>query len=268
MQKTVRINLQARKNVLKQVNKKRVKDAKTEWNQYHQQKLSTERTARQYVKEERAHRREDWILGPLAPNRNVGTNKGTYGTVDVEMIQSPAIPKQVQGGPKRPGYDVMEYEGKHKGIAFTGDTIVGNVVVDDRVVVVHGPERIRGIIGDVLSVDYQREELRITNVNVVSTCSFYPAQGNLSYTNNPVPGRYQDPSYRPPAPGQCREPRTSPLQHNGNAHPNEPRAPRRQNHKRRWHNQRCHHPPRPRRSSLCPARTRLEPPGTHAIRNG
>lgn len=172
MQKTVRINLQARKNLLKQTQKSKLGQAKQEWSQYHLQKQVTERKARQYVKEERANRREDWILGPLAPNRNVGTSKGTFGTVDTELIQSPLIPKPVMAKPKRVGYDASDYEGQDKKLAFTGDTIVGNVVVGDRVVVVHGPERIRGVIGTVQNVDLQREELRIDNVNVVSThCS-------------------------------------------------------------------------------------------------
>lgn len=167
MQKTVRINLQARKNLLKKSHKDQIAAAKQEWNQYHQQKNTIDKKARQYVKEERANRREDWILGPLAPNRNVGQGKGTFGTIDVDLIQSPTIPKQVKGDPKFPGYDAVNYE-KKKGLAFRGDTIVGNVVAGDRVVVVHGPERIRGKIGHVSSVDYDREELRIENINLVS----------------------------------------------------------------------------------------------------
>jgi len=169
MQKTVRINLQARKNLLKQAQKEKLAKTKLEWSQYHLQKQVTERKARQYVKEERANRREDWILGPLAPNRNVGVNKGTFGTVEPELIQTSAVPRSVRARPKIVGYDAADYEGLDKKWAFTGDTIVGNVVAGDRVVVVHGSERIRGTIGNVLSVDYEREELRIDNVNVVST---------------------------------------------------------------------------------------------------
>jgi len=199
MQKTVRINLQARKNLLKQNHKSKNAAAKKEWNQYHLQKNVTENKARQYVKEERANRREDWILGPLAPNRNVGTNKGTFGTVDVDLIQSPAVPKQVKARPVRAGYDATDWEGKHKSSAFTGDTIVGNVVVGDRVVVVHGPERIRGVIGPVLSVDYEREELRIENVNVVSTrrkkYSFYA--DTLVLGRHPHPGHLASTSSKP-----------------------------------------------------------------------
>jgi len=174
MQKTVRINLQARKNLLKQAQEKKVACAKKEWNQYHQQKQVLDAKTRQYVKEERANRREDWILGPLAPNRNVGTSKGTFGTVDVELLQTPMVPTQVQEGPKRLGYDASDYEGKHKRKAFTGRTVVGNVVAGDRVVVVRGPERIRGKIGSVLTVDHDREELRIDNINVVSTACASP----------------------------------------------------------------------------------------------
>lgn len=206
MQKTVRINLQARKNLLKQTRKSKVAAAKHEWNQYHLQKNVTERTARRYVKEERANRREDWILGPLAPNRNIGNSKGTFGTIDVEMIQSPMVPRQVKAAPKRPGYDAMDWEGKHKNIAFTGDTIVGNVAVDDRVVVVHGPERIKGMIGTVLSVDEDREELRIQNINVVSIRPALSRKGKTPDTDTPATGRYSHPSHRPSTCSQRRKP--------------------------------------------------------------
>lgn len=175
MQKAIRINLQARKQAVKAAQRSREKQDYAAWKEYYQQKQMNDKKLREYIKEERAHRREDWMLGPLAPNRNVGLDKGTFGTIDVQSIQRPQIPKPAQGGPKVKGDVATDWEGKHRKLKFKGNTIVGNVVVGDRVCVVHGHPRIKGQIGYVSVVDPEREELRITNINVVCTVTPTPS---------------------------------------------------------------------------------------------
>lgn len=44
------------------------------------------------IKAARLARREDWLLGPLAPRRDLGSSKDTYGTVDSTHVQH--IPKR------------------------------------------------------------------------------------------------------------------------------------------------------------------------------
>lgn len=127
-----------------------------------------QRIRRSYLKEERANRREDWLLGPLAPNRNVGKEKGKLGTISSDIVSNPDLPKAVRASPQGYGYDAVDKTGQGKNKLFKGRTIVGNVVAGDRVVVVHGPERLRGQIGEVLSVDHKKEELKVKDVNIVS----------------------------------------------------------------------------------------------------
>ncbi|MCJ1287003.1 hypothetical protein MMC26_006350 [Xylographa opegraphella] len=68
-------------------------------------------------------RREDWLLGPLAPKRDVGSAKETYGTLDARRLQS---------------VDKAKHQIKDWGI-----------VEGDRVVVVQDGHREKGNIGKV-----------------------------------------------------------------------------------------------------------------------
>lgn len=164
MQKTVRINLLARNNAAKHFQKYKQRKTKAEWDDWHRMTNQNKAAQGKHVVEERRHRRQDWIAGPLAPKRDTGTDKGVFGTVGVERIQHPDIPESVRTGPRKEGYAIT----LDKDEPFTGDTIVGNVVSGDRVVIVAGPERLRGLIGHVNSVDLAREEVKLANINSVS----------------------------------------------------------------------------------------------------
>lgn len=110
-----------------------------------------------YLREERQHRREDWMLGPLAPNRDSGVSRNVVGTIDPQLRQIPEVLEPVA--------NVLKAQ-KHK---FTGTSMAGNVVVHDRVVVVAGPERLRGLIGEVIDIDNEKHTLRLKNINLVSS---------------------------------------------------------------------------------------------------
>lgn len=168
MQRTARINLIARNQLTKQSRKAKLRTDKRQWDEWHQVKQQVEQYRRQYTKEERLARREDWVLGPLAPNRDTGLERGVFGTLDRDaVLQNPTVPQSVRDVPKHPGFEARDYgeEGK-KG--FTGRTIAGNVALQDRVVIVHGPDRLRGLIGRVMMVDDEKEEVRLTGINLVS----------------------------------------------------------------------------------------------------
>ena len=89
----------------------------------------------------RTARREDWLLGPLAPRRDVGDHKETYGTV--ESVRLRAV-EQAKGAEK--WYGIRE---------------------GDRVCVVQG-SRDKGKIGRVREVRVRSGECVIEGVNRVS----------------------------------------------------------------------------------------------------
>ncbi|KAH0536084.1 hypothetical protein FGG08_007011 [Glutinoglossum americanum] len=92
------------------------------------------------IKQARITRREDWELGPLAPLRNVGSAKETYGAMEVKRI--------------RPT-EVLQDER----IKFW------NIVEDDRVVVLEG--RDKGKIGAVKSLEKKSNTVTVEGLNMV-----------------------------------------------------------------------------------------------------
>lgn len=167
MQKAIRLNIAGRNSTLKARRKFKEAETKQAWKDWHQLTNRQKVIHGEFRAEERLARRQDWIAGPLAPNRNSGARRGTYGTVTTTLTQLPEIPKSVREGPRLEGYAVRR-ENDKKG--FKGKTIVGNVVQYDRVVIVAGPERLRGLIGTVNHVDHVKEEVKLRNINTVSLC--------------------------------------------------------------------------------------------------
>ena len=93
------------------------------------------------VNKERATRREDWFRGQLAPKRDYGADAGTYGTIGVDFMETPAEPKKV----KKSG-----------------------IVEGDRVVVVQNGHKDQGKIGVVEEVRDRAEKIVVKGINVVS----------------------------------------------------------------------------------------------------
>ncbi|MCJ1319961.1 hypothetical protein MMC15_005297 [Xylographa vitiligo] len=87
----------------------------------------------------RLARREDWLLGPLAPKRDVGSAKETYGTLDARRLR---------------GVDKAKDQIKDWGI-----------VEGDRVVVVQDGHREKGKIGKVREVRKEAEECFVAGLN-------------------------------------------------------------------------------------------------------
>lgn len=87
-----------------------------------------DRWSRQAIKDERKNRREDWLCGPLAPQRDIGNRRDLYGTAGQEIIQAPEMPKRLQAKDEEIG-----------------------IVAGDRVVLVRGLGR--GRIGEVSEVN-------------------------------------------------------------------------------------------------------------------
>lgn len=170
MQKGIRINSQVQKQLAKSSKGVRTKFQRKEWKAFLQSSGTNQQLKQQYYKEEREHRKEDWKLGPLAPNRDAGRQRGLLATVDVQFATPPRVPsyltKDPQHRPKIAGYEFHDYEAS-PALKFKGKTIIGNILVGDRVCVIHGDEKIKGLVGYVKEVMDEQESVRITNINVV-----------------------------------------------------------------------------------------------------
>jgi len=96
----------------------------------------------------RVERREDWELGPLAPRRDVGNFKDTYGTLP---------------GNQTEGVEINREEKARRLIAWGGSK--ANVRIGDRVVALAG--RDKGKIGKIVSIDSKKLEAKVEDLNKV-----------------------------------------------------------------------------------------------------
>lgn len=96
---------------------------------------------RSAVRAARSARREDWLLGPLAPRRDVGEMKDVYGTVNIRQLQR-----------------VDKGDGRWKDWCIREG---------DRVVITGSKQRDRGKIGIVSSVNEKAEDCIVKGFNLV-----------------------------------------------------------------------------------------------------
>ena len=141
MQRALRRNILARNQALKRQRKQSEETLREEAHEVRREKFAAARVERSAAKAERTYRREDWMLGPLAPNRLVGKDGGGYGMLDFLSAQAPTVMKR-----EREKYV--------------------NIVVNDRVVVVSGREK--GKIGKVGNVNVERQTVALYDINLVS----------------------------------------------------------------------------------------------------
>ena len=128
-------------------------DRKNEEKEFEKWTSRKGKALREERRAERRDRREDWINGELAANRNVGLKKGALGTVDATLLSTKELPSYVLPRPEpRTPFQGNEY----------------NIVVGDRVCVVRGVEGVVGKIGTVKDVTPEKGELTVMDVNMVS----------------------------------------------------------------------------------------------------
>jgi hypothetical protein len=124
MQKVLRINILARNKAARKTRRQGLKDLKQEWYDHDQREILHRRAELDQVRAERIARREDWMLGPLAPKRDVGLKQGVYGTIDHVQLKGPELPAAVRKGPKSSGGDIEGregLEGKGEGEKWEGE---------------------------------------------------------------------------------------------------------------------------------------------------
>lgn len=141
MQKVLRRNLLARNQALKRQRRETEEKLNQTKRKIRQEHVSSTRLKTLSINAERRNRREDWVLGPLAPNRVAGKDGGGYGMLAFQVIQVPTVLKT-----KREKYF--------------------NFAKDDRVVVVKGTSR--GKIGKVTKVDEEKQTVELDGINMVS----------------------------------------------------------------------------------------------------
>lgn len=103
----------------------------------------------------RKARKEDWELGPLAPKRDVGDAKRTYG----------ALSAHLQDGSKLRDREVSQMLNRLGWVMF-------NIVEGDRVVLLQG--RDKGKIGKVIEVDKESAQVKVDGLNMVRVS--FPSQ--------------------------------------------------------------------------------------------
>lgn len=114
--------------------------------------------------------REDWLLGPLRPNRAVGTEAARYGVFKSDQMRRPDIPVRVQ----KTRNEVKE----RKGLQVEYPLVVDDkkyfpITEDDRVVIMKGREKDK--IGTVAYILESSHEVVIKGLNMVLS---HPVDGS------------------------------------------------------------------------------------------
>ncbi|KAL9608061.1 MAG: hypothetical protein Q9167_007085 [Letrouitia subvulpina] len=163
MQKVLRRTAKAEAQYARRTRRQRSKDfVDDRWIQIRRQKIAHGDVRALRLAAIKA-RHEDWELGPLAPRRDIGTKKDTYGAVPFRVIER---------------VDKPEGSWKDWGIRE-----------GDRVVVVGKKERDRGRIGTVREVSQKSETVTVEGINMVKveTPSFLIPEGQTAPPTQTIP---------------------------------------------------------------------------------
>ena len=147
MQAVIRRTVLAERQAARRLMKRRTKN--------HHEEMKTrrehERFAQQHltgsIKNARTARREDYDLGPLAPRRDVGLKKETYGTIHSNQLHGQKLTMEER-------MEVNPSGGRY-----------ANIVAGDRVVVLEGVDK--GRIGKVQSFDAEKQQITVEGMNMV-----------------------------------------------------------------------------------------------------
>ncbi|OBT76359.1 hypothetical protein VF21_03617 [Pseudogymnoascus sp. 05NY08] len=147
MQSVIRRTLLAEKQAARRLVKRRTKNHHQEMKTRREHERFADRQTTGTIKNARAARREDYDLGPLAPRRDVGLKKDTYGTIQSNQLQGQKL--------------TME---ERLAVNPSGGRFA-NIVKGDRVVVLEGKDK--GRIGKVQNFDAEKQQIVIEGMNMV-----------------------------------------------------------------------------------------------------
>ncbi|CAG8976502.1 hypothetical protein HYALB_00005999 [Hymenoscyphus albidus] len=148
MQKVVfRRTLMAERQAARRLAKRKEDNVKTWLKNNNEQTAQLKRAQSMLKKQARVWRREDYELGPLAPKRDVGDLKNTYGSIPSELSQGPSLYKPDRDEKLAP------WGGRYL-----------NITTGDRVVLLQGPDK--GKVGKISSIDKERAEVVVDGLNL------------------------------------------------------------------------------------------------------
>ncbi|RQM04552.1 hypothetical protein DH86_00004416, partial [Scytalidium sp. 3C] len=148
MQKVIRRTILAEKQAARRLARKKESEHRDWLKSRLEQQFYADRETSKLVKQARLNRREDLELGPLAPKRDVGDAKETYGTINSQLMRGLELTREEMDEVLKP----------------VGGRYV-HIVPNDRVVLLEG--RDKGKIGKVLSTDPKRNECTVEGCNIV-----------------------------------------------------------------------------------------------------
>ncbi|KAK1138764.1 hypothetical protein N8T08_002029 [Aspergillus melleus] len=139
MQKVIRRTALARN----QAQRKAIRASKTaereELKDTLRQRFAYNRIQLDAIRSERERRREDWVRGPLAPQRDAGPDGASFGALSPQAMNPPSIPKHL----------------RRKYI---------NIAPGDRVCIIKGKDQ--GKINEVTRVDESNETVTVKDLNM------------------------------------------------------------------------------------------------------
>ncbi|CAD6505213.1 BgTH12-07979 [Blumeria graminis f. sp. triticale] len=148
LQKILRRSTMAKNQVARRLAKQKAKEERDQRKSDREGAIHHYRLHKDLVSKERLARREDWELAGLAPKRDVGNQKETYGAVDGQLIQGPKLTKE---------------QSEERMKDFGGRFL--SLFIGDRVVLLEG--RDKGRIGKVIKIDRDRAECTVEGLNLI-----------------------------------------------------------------------------------------------------
>lgn len=160
MQKIFRRTLLAERQAERRLAKRKEKNVKTWLKNNNEQTAYMKKQESLLKKTARVWRREDYELGSLAPKRDVGALKASYGTFDPQISQGPIL--------YRPDMEdkLAPWGGKYL-----------NLRERDRVVLLEGHDK--GKVGKISKIDRSRAEVTVEGLNMVCLC--FPVSNSLPF---------------------------------------------------------------------------------------
>lgn len=150
MQKVIRRAFLAEKQVARRTKLRAEKKAHLKESQDRREGRSIRQYDIKDIKDARHAQRENYALGPLAPRRDVGVNKETYGAIQINQLRGPELSLE-----QRVKLDPLS--GRRSSLA-----------VNDRVVLLEG--RDKGKIGKIIEIDIKRHQCQVEGLNMVRPC--------------------------------------------------------------------------------------------------
>lgn len=147
MQKVIRRSALAKAQAVRRLARRKERDVRITNRSKREQENYVKKEVAIDIKAARLVRREDWELGPLAPRRDVGLKKDTYGTISTNRLRGKelTLEERLKLNPDGGRYPT--------------------IVTGDRVVLLQG--RDKGKIGKVAALDAARQEVTVDGLNMV-----------------------------------------------------------------------------------------------------